>query len=145
MQTNINEPSQPLLLLLNLFKAQTVINRKFDGKVSAHGLGANDFIILHHLVNAEGRKLRRIDLAELVGVTASGVTRMLAPMEKIGLVTRERNERDARISYVILAPGGKRVYEDALVTANHFAETLLPGTSASKAEKLSELLAMIGG
>ena len=145
MQSKITEPTSSLLLLLNLFKAQTVINRKFDGKVSAHGIGANDFMILHHLVHAEGRKLRRIDLADLVGVTASGVTRMLAPMEKIGLVTRERNERDARISYVILAPGGKRVYEDALITANHFAEGILAGTNAARAEKLSDFLAGITG
>src|SRR3954469_12533813 len=97
-----------LKFALDLSKIQTVIDRKFDGSLSLHGLSFNDFMILHHLSQAPENKLRRIDLADKMGVTASGVTRMLAPMEKIGLVSRETNERDARISYVVLANGGKR-------------------------------------
>lgn len=129
-----------LKFVLNLSKIQTVINRKFDGSLSLHGLSFNDFVILYHLNTAPGNKLRRIDLAEKMGVTASGVTRMLAPMEKIGLVSRETNERDARISYVVLAKGGKRLYEESLVTAQYFADDVFPASKGKKIEKLAEAL-----
>ena len=129
-----------LVFVLDITKIQTTINKKFDSMLSNHGLSFNDFIILHHLTHAHGQKLRRIDLAEQIGVTASGVTRMLLPMEKIGLVSREANERDARVSYVVLAAGGKRLYEEALNTAGYAADAIFPASKVKKIEKASEML-----
>lgn len=125
--------------LLKLVQIQSLISRRFDARLSVHGLGFSDFIILHHLYHAPGRKLRRVDLAELTGVTASGVTRMLAPMEKIGLVSRETNERDARVSFVVLAPGGKRLFEDSAQTMNNITN-LFSESDIKQLEKLSAIL-----
>lgn len=97
---NLNAEMQ---FFLSLAKIHTVMNRKFDAKLG--GLGLSEFIILLHLSKSEDEKLRRIDLAEKVGLTPSGVTRILLPMEKIGLVGRQINEQDARVSFVTLAPG----------------------------------------
>jgi len=140
MATNI-DPT--LKFILNLSKAQAAINRKFDGKLCAHGLGFNDFIVLYHLTQAQGEKMRRIDLAEKMGLTASAITRMLAPMEKIGLVSREANEHDARISYVVLAPGGRRIFKEALKTAEYLSTDILPAAKAKKIEMLDELVESI--
>ena len=129
-----------LQLILTLSKVQAVINRKMDGQLSVHGLGSNDFIILYYLAQAEGKKIRRIDLADKIGVTASGITRMLAPMEKIGLISRESNERDARISYVILTEAGKRLYEEGLVTAEFVASELFPSVKSKKMDNVIEMM-----
>jgi DNA-binding MarR family transcriptional regulator len=137
METTI---SQQLEMVLKLTKATARFNRKLDGHLSAHGLGYNDFIILYYIMQAPEKRLRRIDLAELMGVTASGVTRMLAPMEKIGLVSRESNERDARISYVVLAPGGKRLFEESLKTAEYAATGLASTLKPKKLELMNEAL-----
>ncbi len=126
----------PLAIILSIAKFQAVFCRKLDGQLSVHGLGFNDFIILHYLTQAEGKKLRRIDLAEMIGVTASGITRMLAPMEKIGWIGRESNERDARISYVLLAPGGKRLYKESLQTAQYVAESYFADRKCKNTEML---------
>lgn len=134
-----------LKLVLNLSKLQATVTRKLDGHLSIHGLSFNDFVILYHLSQAQSEKLRRIDLADKIGVTASGITRILAPMEKIGLVSRETNERDARISYAVLAPGGKRVLEESLKTAEQVAGEIFPSSKAKKTEKLAEILNEIGG
>lgn len=48
---------------------------------------------MYHLQQAQDNKLSRIALAEKVALTASGVTRVLAPMEKIHLVTKQSNPR----------------------------------------------------
>lgn len=111
--------STALQFFVNLSKIQSVVTRRFDGRLN--GLGWTDFIILLHLAQASDEKLRRIDLAEKIGLTASGVTRVLLPMEKIGLVTREINENDARVSYVVLAPGGKEKLFEALERAEYLS------------------------
>lgn len=140
----MTEINSTLKFILNLAKMQTIVNRRFDAQLSSYGLGFNDFVILHHLSQAPHEKLRRIDLADKLGVTASGITRMLAPMEKTGLVSRESNERDARVSYVVLAQGGKRLLEESIKTAEHAAEEIFPQSKTKKVEKLSEILGEIG-
>jgi DNA-binding MarR family transcriptional regulator len=74
--------SSELLLLINLNKLQSVISRKFDS-LSVHGLGFNDFVILYILNTSSESKMRRIDLAEKIGLTASGITRLLNPLKKL--------------------------------------------------------------
>ena len=133
-----------LKTLMNLSKVQAVISRRFD-RLNIHGIGFNDFMILYLLQQSTGGKMRRIDLAEQIGLTASGITRMLLPMEKIGLVTREANERDARVSYVVLTPAGKQLFEDAEKTASTLANEIIPALKPKDIKPLNELLTSLGG
>src|SRR5580700_1571818 len=64
-----------------------------------HGLGLSDFAALHHLAEAPGGRLRRVDLARLLALTPSGVTRLLAPLERRGIVAREEGGHDARATF----------------------------------------------
>ncbi|MDD2486902.1 MAG: MarR family transcriptional regulator [Candidatus Gracilibacteria bacterium] len=132
-----------LEFFLNLAKVQAVMFRRFDSSLG--GLGFNEFIILYHLSQIKDNKLRRIDLADKIGLTASGVTRMLLPMEKIGLVSRETNENDARVSYVILAPGGRLKLEETLERAQHLSGELIPTDKRDRLLDLSILINDIGG
>lgn len=140
----MNTISPSLEFFISLAKAKTVVARRFDNRLSFFGLGFSDFMILYHLGQAPEGKLRRIDLAEKIGLTASGITRMLLPMEKIGLVKRETSEQDARISYVLLASGGKRLLTDSLENAEVLAQDLLPETKAKKLKATGELLQSLG-
>jgi DNA-binding MarR family transcriptional regulator len=134
-----------LKFFIDLARIQAVMARRFDGRLGAiHGLGFNDFVILYHLSQAPDEKLRRIDLAEKIGLTASGVTRMLAPMEKIGLIKREANAQDARVSYVSLAPGGRRLLKDALETAEVLSQDIIPASQQGNMEALSGVFSDLG-
>lgn len=135
--------STALQFFLNLSKIQSVVTRRFDGRLN--GVGWTDFIILLQLSQAPDEKLRRIDLAEKIGLTASGVTRVLLPMEKIGLVSREINENDARVSYVVLAPGGKEKLFEALERAEYLSQSAIPASKMSRLGEISETLNEIGG
>lgn len=130
--------STQLNFFLGLAKTQAVLTRRFDTKLG--GLSLSEFLILYTLSLSEDETMRRVDLAEKIGLTASGVTRLLVPMEKIGLVKREMTEHDARVRNVTLAPGGKRKLEEGLERTALFAEELIPN---SKAKKLSELTAVV--
>lgn len=135
--------SPTVQFFLRLSKAQSVIGRRFDNGLG--GLSQSDFHILYCLSQAKEGKMRRIDLAEKVGLTASGITRLLAPMEKVGLIRREANPDDARVSEVALAPGGETRLEHALEYAELLAEELTPPGKGKKLEELSELLLMLSG
>jgi len=135
--------SPSLRILMNLAKIQAVISRRFD-RLSVHGIGFNDFMILYLLRQAAGERMRRIDLAEKIGLTPSGVTRMLLPLEKIGLIKREANERDARVSYVVLTETGKRIFEEAKETASSLAREIIPTDKAKDIITLSDLLTDLG-
>jgi DNA-binding MarR family transcriptional regulator len=128
-----------LNLLISLAKTQALLARRFD-RLSVHGLGFSDFVLLSLLQRAPGEKMRRIDLAGQMGLTASGVTRMLLPLEKIGLVGREAHDRDARVTYATLTETGKRVFAEALETANAVARDLVPADKAKQLKPLADLL-----
>lgn len=133
-----------LTFLMNLTKVQAMIARRFD-RLSIHGISFNEFMILYLLRHAAETKMRRVDLAGKVGVTASAVTRMLLPMEKIGLITREVNERDARVSYVVLSTVGSRILNDARKTANQVASEIIPGEMTGDITPFTRLFAFLGG
>jgi len=133
--SNINSS---LKFFLDLSKVQAIMSRRFDGRLG--GLGFNELIILFHLSQAADGKMRRVDLAEKVGLTASGITRLLLPMEKIGLVKRELNEHDGRVSFVRLAPGGKRKLSEAMERAEIFMEEIIPAGKIKKLKEISGVL-----
>lgn len=134
--------SATLEFCLNAAKFQAELSRRLDSRLG--GLGFNELIILYRLNQADGRKMRRIDLAEAVGLTASGVTRLLLPMEKIGLVKKEANARDARVSYVAIAPGGETRLAEGLERMEIFCEELVPVIQTKKIEELSGLIISLG-
>jgi len=127
--------------ILDLTKTQAILTRRFDSGLG--GLGLNEFTILYNLSVAHDEKLRRIDLANKIGLTASGVTRLLLPMEKIGLVKSGASENDARARYVMIAPGGKRKLTEAIERAELLMHDLVPIEKNKKLEELSEFLSQL--
>src|SRR5690625_8015686 len=94
--------STTLKFFLNLTMTQSAVAKRFDARLSLHSISLSDFMILRHLSRAPEQKLRRVDLAEMVGLSASAVTRKLDPLEKNGMVKREDKERNERVRLVKL-------------------------------------------
>ncbi|HVW67092.1 MAG TPA: MarR family winged helix-turn-helix transcriptional regulator [Candidatus Peribacteraceae bacterium] len=134
--------SPRLSFFLALTKSESTATRLFDARLG--GLSFNEFIMLYHLSQSKNEKMRRIDLAERVGLTASGITRLIAPMEKIGLVKREASEHDARVSNVALAPGGKRKLTEAMEDAELLAKDLTQSIPQKKISDAAALLEQLG-
>ncbi|QMU69097.1 MarR family winged helix-turn-helix transcriptional regulator [Streptacidiphilus sp. P02-A3a] len=107
---------------LRLVRAQASLTKRFDGRLAAlHGVSLADLTVLLRLGRAEGGRMRRVDLAQAVGLTASGVTRGLIPLERIGLVVREPDPRDARVAYAVLTATGRARLGEMLRTAEEIA------------------------
>ncbi|OJJ09467.1 MarR family transcriptional regulator [Alphaproteobacteria bacterium AO1-B] len=115
---------------------------KLSGEFSAvHGLSVNEYFLLMHLQRAPLNRLSRVELAKRMYVSASTVTRMAAPMEKLELVTREADIRDARLAYVVLSKSGAIRLGEAKVTfAKHARAALGDRWSSAELDSLSKLL-----
>ncbi len=128
--------SDPLATVLELVRASTFVARRVDRPLSGHGLSLVDLMILMSLDGGDGR-LRRVDLAERLGMSQSSVTRLLAPLEKIGLVRRETDPRDRRAAYTVLTDAGRRVTAEASATAREAAEDVLRGWPGGEVDALA--------
>ncbi|GAA0317160.1 hypothetical protein GCM10010302_65260 [Streptomyces polychromogenes] len=140
--------SDALDVSLRLVKAQTALVRKFDSRLgSLFGVSLADFLVLLHLGRAEGGRMRRVDLAGALGLTASGVTRGLAPLERIGLIVREADARDARVAYAALTDTGRERLTDILKAAEQVAADVFaaPDWAGADIEQLATLLTRLGG
>ena len=134
----MSDISAAVKFFLDLAKTQAILTRKFDSGLG--GLGFTEFMILYNLSQAKDGQMRRIDLAEKLGLTASCITRQLAPMEKIGLVERVNTDTDARVSLTRLAPGGRRKLAESLEDAEALSRDLL-GEGQDK--KLHDMCALL--
>ena len=134
--------STNLSLVLDLARARTIVLRDIDQPLgSHHGLGLNDLAVLLELREAPSQTLTRVELARRLAVTTSGIARQLAPLERIGLVTRRSNPTDARLALVVLTPRGAEVAAEAEVTAEEAAESVLRRLwSSDEVETLRPLL-----
>ena len=128
----------------SLWLKSAVISKHLDNSLGAiHGIGLAEYMVLLNLMKAPNHALRRIDIAEALARTASGITRMLMPMEKIGLVSKETNTRDARVSLVKITPAGEDLLRNATVTLDAKSQSLLRNIDSESADKMLALLQSI--
>ncbi len=141
--TTISAVSDSLRLCVSLFRAQAVLSRRFDGRLGSwHGLSFGDFIVLLQISRSEDGRLRRVDLARELGLTASAVTRILIPLEKIGLVSRQNDENDGRVGYAVLTKAGREVLRDALESAELISEEVVGPKAAARLADMEKFLAL---
>lgn len=134
----IQHPALGLVLQSALLWSTMI--KKADMQLSVHGISFSEFCILHQLFLAPQQRLSRIELAGAVGLSASGITRLLQPLEKIQLVEKEQNARDARQSLVKLSASGQQIYQDARQSLGFFANQFVSPLTTKQQETLAELL-----
>jgi len=111
----MNNPT--LQSVLRLLQSAQLIEARLAGEFSSiHGLSVNELFLLMQLEQAPLRRLTRVELAKRLSMSASTVTRMATPMEKLGLVTREADARDARLAFVVLTKAGAKKVKEAKAT-----------------------------
>ena len=109
--------NQPTTNARRLLQAADDFRAGLAGEFAAvHGISVNEFMMMLHLERSAANRLSRVDLAKRMHVSASTITRMAAPMEKLGLVDREVDGRDARLVYVVATDAGRKKLTETLAT-----------------------------
>jgi DNA-binding MarR family transcriptional regulator len=136
-----------VLAFSRLIRAHATLWRECSARLVAdHGLTINDYEALLHLSHAENGALRRVDLAERLLLTPSGVTRLLDGLERDGWVTKAQCSTDARVTYAVLTDEGRERLESAGRT--HIAqigEIFEQRFTADELDTLGELLGRLPG
>lgn len=102
---------------IRFLRAHAAVTRELSARLEGqHGLTLSDYDVLVQLYYAPGQRLRRIDIARLVLLSPSGITRLLDGLERAGWVEKVRCESDNRVVYAALTPAGIQKCEDARVT-----------------------------
>ena len=141
MYMSVTSPA--IKFFINLGKTHSILTNRFDRGLG--GLGFNEFLILYYISQADDQKISRIELAKKIGMTASGVTRLLLPMEKVHVIKSGPVEDDARVRFVMMTAAGKEKLSEALERLEVFAEDVIPAGKIKEIEHVSSLLVDIGG
>ncbi|MGZ4289532.1 MAG: MarR family winged helix-turn-helix transcriptional regulator [Gaiellaceae bacterium] len=142
MTTATFTPPQQLEGWVSFLRAHAAITRELSAQLQReHDLTLNDYEVLLHLSHAEDGRMRRVDLAQQVVLTASGITRLLEGLERSGYVRKETCASDARVSYAKLTDDGRAKLRVAADTHLRGIDQLfLSRYSGSELATLAELL-----
>jgi DNA-binding MarR family transcriptional regulator len=149
MRTRVSTGQAPrsLAAWVCLLRGHAAVRRSVTAALRAgHGLTVNDYEALLLLSRAEGNHMRRVDLADGLQLTASGVTRLLDGLEQHGLVEKATCPGDGRVTYAVLTEAGGRKLDEA--SSSHVAaiRTLFEERySRAELATLAELLARLPG
>lgn len=126
------EQSSGVRAFAQLLRAHAALTRRLSAQLEAeHGLTISDYEVLLRLARAPERRLKRVELAQSVILTPSGITRLLDGLEATGLVGREQCAADRRVTYAVLTDDGEKAFRRA-------AEDHLTAVEAALAEHLDE-------
>jgi DNA-binding MarR family transcriptional regulator len=128
---------------IQLVRGQSAAVRAINAQLVAdHGLTINDYECMLLLSRAEERRMRRVDLAEQLILTASGVTRLLDGLEKEGWVDRAACASDRRVTYAVLTDEGYSKLKEA--SKSHVADLRTFFEARYSEEELEQLAQLLG-
>ena len=127
---------------IRLVRGHAAVTRAMNARLVAdHGLSINQYEALLHLSRADGRRMRRVDLADRLVLTASGVTRMLDGLEQAGFVDRDACASDRRVTYAVLTDPGLEKLRAA--SDSHVADIRGFFESRFSADELDQLVELL--
>ena len=138
----LSEQSLGVQAFTALLRAYAATTRELNAELTAdHGLTISDYEVLVRLARAPDQRMRRIDLADQVLLTPSGITRLLDGLEREGFVERGSCDTDRRVVYAVLTDAGLAKLRSA--SESHLAQIDAFFTARFDDEELGELQTLL--
>jgi DNA-binding MarR family transcriptional regulator len=100
-----------------LFARHAAVYNALEGELrQRHDIGVNEFEVLERLAGCPDGKCRGADVMETVHLSQSAASRLVARMERDGLVERSICDMDRRGIFVVLTEAGRQRYLEARPT-----------------------------
>jgi DNA-binding MarR family transcriptional regulator len=142
MNTQMTDEQQ---LALAFAAAWHRLEKRLDSSLGAiRGISLAEYRLLRALADAPSAWASRVDLAQTVGLTPSGITRALRPLEKLGFVSTAKSKRDARLALTSLTPAGQELVDDASAVVNDTMNTLMDRSPETRA-RMDEMITLLEG
>lgn len=98
-----------ILTWRSLHLADGAVRRALDRRLAdTAGCSLLEHDLLAWLAAAPGHRLRMLDLADRLGVTPGGLTRIIDRLTARGWIERDRPERNRREVFAVLTPAGQQ-------------------------------------
>lgn len=121
------------------------LNLALEQDLAPTGLSQGDYQVLVVLSEAPEHRMRMCDLAGLLQLSPSGLTRRLDGLVRDGLVGRAASETDRRVMLAVLTPAG---HETLASAAPHHVESvrsrLFDRLSDAQVDQMAAIFAAIG-
>src|SRR5580704_5393060 len=123
-----------------------IVEQLADEMVTEHQLPLEWFDVLVHLADLPGMRARQKELRDRMLLSESGVSRLLARMERAGLITRSTADDDRRSIEIAVTDDGRAALLAAIeshlkLVAALFSDRLTATDQAALSWVLSKLLA----
>jgi DNA-binding MarR family transcriptional regulator len=144
LQTQVNSASRAFGRLIHAHSTvRAELEAELEGK---HELNVTEFEVLLVLSKEPDRQMRRVDIAEAVRLSPSGITRLLDRLMADDLVERGDCGEDARVSYAKLTDKGFELCAAAVPVYDAAVDGVLAGRlSDDELEQLTDLLERLAG
>jgi DNA-binding MarR family transcriptional regulator len=136
------QTSAAIEAFVRLVRASAAVTRQLSAQLNVdHGLSINDYEALLLLARAPDSRMRRVDLANGLLLTAGGVTRLLDGLERDSFVAREECPSDRRVTYAVLTEAGRDKLRDASESHTRQIRELLGGSYDE--DELAQLIVLL--
>ena len=107
------------------------LQNALEGDLASVGLAVGDYQVLVYLSEQTDCRMRMCDLAGMLQLSPSGLTRRLDGLVRMGAVARQPSPEDRRVSLAVLTPSGRRLLENVaprhvMSVRRHFIDALTP-------------------
>ncbi|QDU59685.1 HTH-type transcriptional regulator MgrA [Planctomycetes bacterium Pan216] len=126
-------------VMLNLFRSSDQFENRFGRLFRVHGLTASQYNILR-ILRGEGKPLPSLEVAERMIRVVPAITGLIDRLEKAGLVTRHRCEKDRRVVYVAITEKATTLLAELDAPVLDLHEELLGHLSRAELKELDRLL-----
>jgi DNA-binding MarR family transcriptional regulator len=125
-----------------LMETYDALLRALDTRMLAeHNMPLSAFEALMHITHAQGGAISISDLAELVRLSPSQVSRIAIDLERKGLVERQRSATDSRSTEVAVTEAGRAQLQKAAPTyLSTIRAHLFEGLGENEVKQLARIL-----
>jgi DNA-binding MarR family transcriptional regulator len=120
----ISDPSGRLI-----FRLMYRLRRHLDKWAVSHLAEMNsinfNLTYMPYFMNIGNDGISNLDLVNKIKVTKQGVGKIVKELEKLGLVTTEKSETDARSNMIYLTEEGRKFYDAVREMTNELTETYI--------------------
>ena len=142
MSQVLSEQSNSVEAFVALLRAHASLTRQLSAQLTLeHELTLSDLEVLLRLSRAPDQRMRRVDLADQVLLSASGVTRLLVGLERQGYVERAACASDRRVVYAVLTDSGLERLR--IAATSHFGQVDAYVGSRLEADELASLTQLL--
>ena len=107
-QTTTSTAPAEATTFVRILRAHGTLRRGLEARLLAdHSLTITDYEALLVLSDAEEGAMRRVDLADRLLLSPSGVTRLLDGLQRLGVVENGACANDKRVTYAVITPVGR--------------------------------------